>query len=166
MKWSAASTGSTSSRRVDHWKASGVDLSNVLREPAVSPDAARHQTRSQDHALDDDPRSAIIAAAWPAIEGKAPVRLRFPIRNANRATGTMLGYEITRRHGGAGCNRVEEQSAAHPGPLFPFALRFPHRISSLQIIRPVRLLGNMRFSMFEDGEGRNLSAFVIEIFLY
>src|SRR6185295_13826758 len=28
--------------------------------------------------------------------------LSFPIRNANRATGTMLGYEITRRHGGTG----------------------------------------------------------------
>ena len=87
---------------LDHWKASGVDLSNVLREPAVSPDASRHQTRSQDHALDEILDRQIIAAAWPAIEGKRSVRLSFPIRNANRATGTMLGYEITRRHGGAG----------------------------------------------------------------
>jgi glutamate synthase (NADPH/NADH) large chain len=87
---------------LDHWKASGVDLSNVLRAPAVAADATRYQTRSQDHGLDEILDRQIIAAAWPAIEGKRPVTLAFPIRNANRATGTMLGYEITRRHGGAG----------------------------------------------------------------
>jgi glutamate synthase (NADPH) large chain len=87
---------------LNHWKASGVDLSNVLREPAVSAEAPRYQTRSQDHGLDDILDRQIIAAAWPAIEGKRSVSLSFPIRNANRATGTMLGYEITRRHGAAG----------------------------------------------------------------
>jgi len=87
---------------LDHWKASGVDLANVLREPAVAANAARHQTRKQDHGLDEILDRQIIAAAWPAIEGKRSVSLSFPIRNANRATGTMLGYEITRRHGGAG----------------------------------------------------------------
>ncbi|HEU4935098.1 MAG TPA: glutamate synthase large subunit, partial [Vicinamibacterales bacterium] len=87
---------------LDHWKASGVDLANVLREPAVAANAARHQTRDQDHGLDEILDRQIIAAAWPAIEGKRSVSLSFPIRNANRATGTMLGYEITRRHGGAG----------------------------------------------------------------
>jgi glutamate synthase (NADPH/NADH) large chain len=87
---------------LDHWKASGVDLSNVLHQPAVSPDAVRHQTQGQNHGLEEILDRQIIAAAWPAIEGKRPVTLAFPIRNANRATGTMLGYEITRRHGGAG----------------------------------------------------------------
>jgi glutamate synthase domain-containing protein 2/glutamate synthase domain-containing protein 1/glutamate synthase domain-containing protein 3 len=87
---------------LDHWKAAGVDLSNVLREPAVAADAVRHQTKSQDHGLADILDRQIIAAAWSAIEGKRSVTLSLPIRNANRATGTMLGYEITRRHGAAG----------------------------------------------------------------
>ena len=87
---------------LDHWKAAGIDLSNVLHPPAVAADAHRHQTRGQDHGLDEILDRQIISAAWPAIEGKRPVRLSFPIRNANRATGTMLGYEITRRHGAAG----------------------------------------------------------------
>ena len=87
---------------LDHWKASGVDLANVLRAPDVAADATRHQTRKQDHGLDDILDRQIIAAVWPALEGKRSVSLSFPIRNANRATGTMLGYEITRRHGGAG----------------------------------------------------------------
>jgi glutamate synthase (NADPH/NADH) large chain len=58
---------------VDHWKASGVDLANVLHPPAVTGDAARHQTHAQDHGLDDILDRQIIAAAWPAIEGKRPV---------------------------------------------------------------------------------------------
>ncbi|MFL6280934.1 MAG: glutamate synthase large subunit, partial [Vicinamibacterales bacterium] len=87
---------------LDHWKAAGLDLSNVLREPAVAPNAIRRQVRSQDHGLDDILDRQIVASAWPAIEGRRSVTLAFPIRNANRATGTMLGYEITRRHGGAG----------------------------------------------------------------
>ena len=42
------------------------------------------------------------AAASAALERKEPVTLHLPIRNANRATGTMLGYEITKRYGGEG----------------------------------------------------------------
>ncbi len=87
---------------LEHWKAAGLDLSNVLREPAVAADAVRRQVRSQDHGLDDILDRQIVASAWPAIEGRRSVSLAFPIRNANRATGTMLGYEITRRHGAAG----------------------------------------------------------------
>ena len=86
---------------VDHWKAAGVDLSKILHQPAA-PGAARHQMRQQDHGLADVLDRAIIAAALPAIERREPVTLHLPIRNANRAAGTMLGYEITRRHGGAG----------------------------------------------------------------
>jgi glutamate synthase (ferredoxin) len=86
---------------IDHWKAAGVDLSKILHQPAA-PGAARYQTRLQDHGLDDVLDRAIIVAALPALERGEPVTLHLPIRNANRATGTMLGYEITRRHGGAG----------------------------------------------------------------
>ncbi len=43
-----------------------------------------------------------IAAAEPALERREPVTLHLPIRNANRAAGTMLGYEITKRYGGEG----------------------------------------------------------------
>jgi glutamate synthase (NADPH/NADH) large chain len=86
---------------LDHWKAAGVDLSKILHQPAA-PGAARYQTRLQDHGLDDVLDRAIIAAALPALERREPVTLHLPIRNANRATGTLLGYEITRRYGGAG----------------------------------------------------------------
>jgi glutamate synthase domain-containing protein 3 len=85
-----------------HWKAAGVDLSNILEQPASLAGATRRQTRSQEHGLDDILDRTIIALASPAIERREPVTLNLPIRNVNRATGTMLGYEITRRHGGQG----------------------------------------------------------------
>jgi glutamate synthase (NADPH/NADH) large chain len=87
---------------VDHWKAAGVDLSQILHQLPALAGAARRQMRSQEHGLDAVLDRAIIASASAALERLEPVTLHFPIRNANRATGTMLGYEITRRHGGQG----------------------------------------------------------------
>jgi glutamate synthase (ferredoxin) len=87
---------------IDHWKAAGLDLSRILYQPSVAEGAARRRVRSQDHGLEHVLDHTIIAAAAAALERKEPVTLHLPIRNANRATGTMLGYEITRRHGGEG----------------------------------------------------------------
>jgi glutamate synthase domain-containing protein 3 len=44
----------------------------------------------------------LIAACGDALEHRRPVVLSRPIRNVHRAVGTMLGYEVTRRWGGAG----------------------------------------------------------------
>jgi glutamate synthase (ferredoxin) len=87
---------------VEHWKAGGVDLTSILTQPASLAGAARRQTRQQEHGLEDILDRTLIEAAAPALERQEPVTLHFPIRNVNRTTGTMLGYEITRRYGGAG----------------------------------------------------------------
>jgi glutamate synthase (ferredoxin) len=65
-------------------------------------DAARRAVRPQDAGLDDVLDRAIIAASAPALDRRTPVDLAFSIRNTDRAVGTMLGYEVTRRYGGAG----------------------------------------------------------------
>ena len=87
---------------LDHWKAGGVDLTSVLHQVASLEDRPRRQTRKQEHGLEEVLDRTIIASAAPALEGQQPVTLQFPIRNVNRTTGTMLGYEITRRYGGKG----------------------------------------------------------------
>jgi glutamate synthase (ferredoxin) len=87
---------------LDHWKAAGVDLSQILHQPDVPASAARRRVRAQDHGIDGILDRQIIAAAEPALERREPVTLRFPIRNANRTVGTMLGFEVTKRHGGDG----------------------------------------------------------------
>jgi glutamate synthase (NADPH) large chain len=89
-------------RAKDHWKASGVDLSPLLHVPDVPAALARRAIRKQDSELDGVIDHAIIAQAAPALERQARVELAFPIRNTDRTTGTLLGYEVTRRFGGRG----------------------------------------------------------------
>src|SRR5690606_11949904 len=87
---------------VDHWKASGLDLSPLLHRPELPEGAALHCTTSQDHGLDAALDRTLIAEAAPALESGTPVRISTPVRNVNRTVGTMLGHEVTRRHGGSG----------------------------------------------------------------
>jgi len=87
---------------VDHWKAKGIDLSTILFQPAIAETASRHAITTQDHGLDKALDVALIARASRALEHREPIEMALPIRNVNRTVGTMLGYEITRRHGGTG----------------------------------------------------------------
>ena len=84
---------------IAHWKAAGVDLSQVLLAPDVPADAVRRRIHAQDHGLEQALDNQIIARATEAIERKQPMELHVPVRNVNRTVGTRLGYEITRRHG-------------------------------------------------------------------
>jgi len=87
-------------RAVDHWKASGLDLSPLLTRPdVISP---LHNTSKQDHGLDAALDNQLISLSQPALTKKELVRIDLPVRNVNRTVGTMLGAEITRKHGGAG----------------------------------------------------------------
>ncbi|HMS88942.1 MAG: glutamate synthase large subunit [Acidimicrobiales bacterium] len=89
-------------RAVDHWKASGLDLTPILHVPERPYGDALHNTRGQDHGLDRALDVQLISAARSAIDTGTPVKLEFPVRNVNRTVGTMLGHEVTKRHGGLG----------------------------------------------------------------
>jgi len=86
-------------KAVDHWKAKGLDLSQILHNPDMPATVGRRATSAQDHGLDKALDNALIARCEPAIERKTPVSFELPIRNINRTVGTMLGSEITRRWG-------------------------------------------------------------------
>jgi glutamate synthase domain-containing protein 2/glutamate synthase domain-containing protein 1/glutamate synthase domain-containing protein 3 len=87
---------------IAHWKASGVDLSQILHEPVVPEGTPRRQVISQDHGLGTALDRQLVAACATAIETAVPIDLAVNIRNVHRTVGTMLGYEVTRRYGGAG----------------------------------------------------------------
>jgi glutamate synthase (ferredoxin) len=87
---------------VDHWKAHGVDLSQILYQPEVADTVARRCVRPQDHGLQKALDHELIKLCADALEHRKPVTLSLPIRNVNRTVGTMLGYEVTRRYGGEG----------------------------------------------------------------
>jgi glutamate synthase (NADPH/NADH) large chain len=87
---------------VEHWKASGLDLSPILYTPPLPEGAALSCVTRQDHGLDRALDNTLIQLAEGALEEGRPVHLDLPIRNVNRTVGTMLGYEVTRRWGGEG----------------------------------------------------------------
>ena len=87
-------------RAVDHWKASGLDLTPLLARPKNS--SALHNVSEQDHGLDAALDNELIALAQPAFTSRELVRIEMPVRNVNRTVGTMLGAQITRIFGGAG----------------------------------------------------------------
>jgi glutamate synthase (NADPH/NADH) large chain len=87
---------------IDHWKASGLDLTPILYLPALDDSSSRHCTSSQDHGLNNALDVRLIADAADALESKQAVSLNYGISNTNRTVGTMLGHELTKRFGGGG----------------------------------------------------------------
>ncbi|GAA1588747.1 glutamate synthase large subunit [Leucobacter aridicollis] len=87
---------------VRHWKAEGLDLSGVLRGPAFSASEPRRNGTAQDHELDAHFDTQLIGLSGDALERSEPVVIDLPIGNGDRAVGTMLGHEVTRRFGSQG----------------------------------------------------------------
>jgi glutamate synthase (ferredoxin) len=90
-------------KAVDHWKARGLDFSKILYQPDVGPEVGRYCQISQDHGLDKAlDNTTLLKLCAPAIERKEKVRAEMSIRNVNRVVGTIVGSEVTRRHGAGG----------------------------------------------------------------
>jgi glutamate synthase (NADPH/NADH) large chain len=88
---------------IEHWKARGLDFSNLLYAPEVDPDWGRYCQDEQDHGLDRSlDVTVLLDLCRPAIERGEEVVADLPIRNVNRVVGTITGSEITRRHGAKG----------------------------------------------------------------
>ncbi|MEP9365510.1 glutamate synthase large subunit [Nocardioides sp. CN2-186] len=90
---------------VEHWKASGLDLTPILHQPDRSafPDQDLYRTKSQDHGLEKSlDVTELVPLAQAALESGEPVRAQVAIRNVNRTVGTILGHEVTKKYGGEG----------------------------------------------------------------
>ena len=90
-------------KAITHWKAVGLDLSNILYQPKVGPEVGRYCQIPQDHGLDKSlDITTLVDLCKPAIERGEKIDAELPIRNTNRVVGTILGNEITRKHGAKG----------------------------------------------------------------
>jgi len=88
---------------IEHWKARGVDFSNILYQPKVGLEVGRYCTVEHDHNLDKTiDLSRLLKLCEPAIERGERVTGELSITNVDRVVGTILGNEITRRHGAEG----------------------------------------------------------------
>ncbi|MCI0749161.1 MAG: glutamate synthase-related protein, partial [Nevskiales bacterium] len=90
-------------KAVEHWKARGLDFSNLLYVPEAGPEVGRYCQIPQDHGLEKSlDLTTLLELCRPAIERGEPVTAELPIRNVNRVVGTITGSELTRKWGGQG----------------------------------------------------------------
>ncbi|MBM3875850.1 MAG: glutamate synthase large subunit [Verrucomicrobia bacterium] len=90
-------------KAVEHWKARGLDFSNILHSPDVHLSVGRYCQVPQEHGLEKSlDMTILLDLCKPAIEKREKVVVQLPIRNTNRVVGTILGNEITKRHGAGG----------------------------------------------------------------
>ncbi len=88
---------------LEQWKARGLDFSNILHQPAVTETAGRYYQTAQEHGLERSLDHLILLdVCSPALEYGASVSATLRIRNVDRAVGTMLGSNVTRRYGADG----------------------------------------------------------------
>ena len=87
---------------IDHWKAKGLDYSQLLYHPEAPSRVGRRCMIAQDHGLDQALDAKLIDHARPAIDNATAVEISLPIRNVHRTVGAMLSGEIARKYGSAG----------------------------------------------------------------
>ena len=83
---------------IEHWKASGLDLSAIL-EPAkvVFENTGFYCNQAQDHGLDKALDNELIRLSQTALESGEKVSFEHEIINTNRVVGTMLSNEVAKR---------------------------------------------------------------------
>ncbi|MDA1347910.1 MAG: glutamate synthase large subunit, partial [Chloroflexi bacterium] len=87
---------------IEHWKARGLDFSKLLYRPEAPVGVATYCCEGQDHGLESALDHALIEKSRDALENGSPISIELAIRNRNRTVGTMLSYELTKRHGAEG----------------------------------------------------------------
>ncbi|MDP4098964.1 glutamate synthase large subunit [Paenibacillus sp. P96] len=87
----------------EHWKKSGVNLSLLLHASELPEGKEPYRTQRQNHGLEETlDVQQLLPLAAPALESKTPVAATLKITNVNRAAGTILGSEVTRKYGAVG----------------------------------------------------------------
>ena len=86
-------------KAIRHWKAKGLDFSNLFFDANKGVNTKIHRCEKQNHHLGKVFDKKLIKLAMPALESKKPVQIEADIRNENRTTGTMLSGEVAKRYG-------------------------------------------------------------------
>jgi glutamate synthase (ferredoxin) len=87
-------------KAIEHWKAKGLDLTPILHQPEVGLEVGRYRQIEQDHGIEKSlDVTKLLDICEPAIERGVRVHADLPIRNVNRVVGTIVGSEVTKKHG-------------------------------------------------------------------
>ena len=90
-------------KAIGHWKAKGLDFSKILYKPEPREGDQIYCVNKQDHGLEKSlDVTKLVPLCEEALDKSKKVNITMQIRNTNRTTGTILGYEITKRFGSEG----------------------------------------------------------------
>ena len=87
---------------IQHWKYEHLDLSAILYKEPASIHTPLCNKEKQDHLLNESLDWQLMEVAKNSIETKEKVVAEFDIKNTDRAVGTILSNEITKKHGAKG----------------------------------------------------------------
>ena len=87
---------------IDHWKIKKLDLSPILHREPQREHIGVHKQIEQDFELEKVLDWKLVEAARPALENAEAVFEKFIIRNTDRAVGTLLSNELSKRFKSAG----------------------------------------------------------------
>ena len=87
-------------KAIEHWKAKGLDFTNILYQPHAGPEVGRYRQIDQNHGLERSlDVTRLLDICGPSIERGERVHADLPIRNVHRVVGTIVGSEITKKWG-------------------------------------------------------------------
>ncbi|MHC4212691.1 MAG: glutamate synthase large subunit [Planctomycetota bacterium] len=84
---------------IEHYKASGLDLSAIFVKPEATEPSKLRLTRSQPNKLDDHLDWQILEKVTAALDERQKTIIEMPIRNTNRTVGTILSNRIVQKWG-------------------------------------------------------------------
>ena len=86
-------------KAIEHYKASGIDLSPILHKIPVSKEVKLYNTEAQNHNLETHLDFKIIKKAHQALFRKQKTYFELPITNIDRAVGAIVSNEISKIYG-------------------------------------------------------------------
>ena len=87
---------------INHYKASGIDLTPILHQVDVPAGTKFYNTQKQVHDVEKSIEFEIIEKANPSLFRKEKASLDFPICNTDRAVGAIISNEISKIYGAKG----------------------------------------------------------------
>ena len=84
-------------QNLSHWKHQKLDLSPILFRENASAETTLFNSEKQNHELEHLLDWKLLEVAADSLETEKPVTASFPIKNTDRAVGTILSNEITRK---------------------------------------------------------------------
>ncbi len=89
-------------KAIKHWKAQGLDYTNILYKPEAGEGVGIYCSEAQDHGLDKALDNQLIEQAKAALQSGEKVEIDISIQNSNRTFGTMLSGRVAEKYGHSG----------------------------------------------------------------